>query len=345
MSNTIRVGVLGLTHDHVWTNLRHLKQSATGELVAVADPNPELRARAQKEFACQQLYADASTMLENEKLDAVYVFSDNATGTDLVVLAAQHGLHVMVEKPMAATLDGAVRMLAAARMANVKLMVNWPFAWYPELQHAINMAQSGAIGTIHGLRYRVAHRGPKDIGCSPYFYNWLYDAELNGAGAYMDFCCYGAALARHLLGMPSRVNATIGHLLKDYATVDDNGVLVMQWARAMAIAEGSWTQVGALASNTTVIYGSEGTLLVEKGKEERVLMATRDDPHGVVMDIPAAAEDRRSGSAYFLSCIQNDTPVEGLCSAEVGRDTQEIVEAGLLAAAKFESVGLPLAIY
>jgi predicted dehydrogenase len=345
MSTTIRVGVMGLTHDHVWTNLRHLKQSATGELVAVADPNLELRERAQKEFACQQLYADASTMLENEKLDAVYVFSDNATGTDLVLLAAQHGLHVMVEKPMAATLDGAVRMLAAARMANVKLMVNWPFAWYPELQHAINVAQSGAIGTLLGLRYRVAHGGPKDIGCSPYFYNWLYDAELNGAGAYMDFCCYGAALARHLLGMPSRVNATIGHLLKDYATVDDNAVLVMQWARAMAIAEGSWTQVGALASNTTVIYGSEGTLLVEKGKEERVLIATRDDPHGAAMDIPAAAEDRRSGSAYFLSCIRNDTPVEGLCSAEVGRDAQEIVEAGLLAAAKFESVGLPLAIY
>jgi hypothetical protein len=44
-------------------------------------------------------------------------------------------------------------------------------------------------------------------------------------------------------------------------TVDDNAVIVMQWAKAMAIAEGSWAQIGHLTSYSAVLYGSDGTVL------------------------------------------------------------------------------------
>ncbi|RIK37184.1 MAG: gfo/Idh/MocA family oxidoreductase [Chloroflexi bacterium] len=345
MAEPIRVGVLGLTHDHVWSNLRDLAASPLGTLVGAADPHPELLDKIRGEYGGIQVFADAAALLDAVALDAVYIFGDNAGGVELAELAARRGLHILIEKPMAADLDGADRILAAARNAGVTLMVNWPFAWLPQLQHALEMAQRGAIGRVHGTRYRSAPEGPKEIGCTPFFYEWLYDAERNGAGALMDYCCYGAALARTVLGQPSRVSAMAGRLVKEYITVDDNAVIVMQWPNAMAVAEASWTQVGHLTSYVAVIYGSEGTLLVEPGKGGRLLLATRDQPDGIAVDVPPLPEERRSATAYFLSRIAGGLPVEGLCSATVSRDAQEILEAGLIAATEGSTVSLPLPIY
>lgn len=345
MAGDLRVGVLGMTHDHVWSNLRDLNGLSGAKLVAAADPNPELLEKAKTQYSCKNVYESYTEMLDQTDLDAVYVFGDNRSGAELTVMAANRGLHVLVEKPMASTLEGAVAMLAAARTAGTVLMVNWPFLWLPQLQKAMTMAHAGEIGTLTGTRYRSAHQGPKELGCTPYFYNWLYDAELNGAGALMDYCCYGAALARYMLGQPSRVNGTVGHLAKDYVTVDDNAVIVMQWPRAMAITEASWTQIGHLTSYVAVIYGTEGTLLIEPGAKGRLLLANREHDEGIEIEVPALPAELKSASACFLHHIQSGEPVTGMGSPEVSRDAQEILEAGLLSAINGEAVSLPLSVY
>ena len=341
-SQPIRIGVLGMTHDHVWGNLRDLGNSSLGTLVAAADPSEELRDKVEKEFKCEQVFDSYQELLETVELDAVYIFGDNATGADLAVLAADHGLHILIEKPMASNLDGADRMLAAARRNNVQLMINWPFTWWPQLQKAMNMAQAGEIGKLFSVKYRSAHAGPKELGCTPHFYNWLYDAQLNGAGALMDYCCYGVALARHLLGQPSRVTGVTGRLLKDYITLDDNAVIVMQWPRAISISEASWTQIGHLTSYFATIYGSEGTLVVEPGEKGRLLLANREHEDGIEVEVPALPVELQNASNQFLHGLTNNLPFTGLCSAEVGRDAQEILEAGLYSASNGSAISLPL---
>ncbi len=339
----IRIGILGLTHDHIWGNLDDLNNTSTGKLVAAADPNGPLLEKIRDEYGCGQVFDSYESMLDEAGLDAVYVYGDNKTGAELTVMAAERGLHVMVEKPMASTLEGAVTMVAAAEANGVKLMINWPFAWNPAFQKATAMALGGEIGTVFETKYRSAHAGPKELGCTPYFYNWLHDAELNGAGALMDYACYGAALARYVLGQPSRVTGVAGQLLKDYITLEDNAVILMQWPRAMAVSEASWSQIGDLTSYETIIYGSEGTLFVERSG--RLLLATREHGEGVAVDVPEPPVEAASASAYFLHCIANDLPIEGICSAAVGRDAQEILEAGLLSATYGEAVSLPLPVY
>ena len=342
MTNKLRIGVLGMTHDHVWGNLKDLNASALGELVAAADPNEELLNKAKTQYNCPTVYDAYEDMLEEESLDAVYVFGDNLTGAELSIMAAEAGLHVLIEKPMASTLDGAMRMLAAARTAGTSLMVNWPFAWLPQLQKAFEMVQAGEIGQLFQTKYRSAHAGPKELGCTPYFYNWLYDAELNGAGALMDYCCYGAALARYLLGQPSRVNGIMGHCVKDYITLDDNAVIVMQWPRAIAITEASWTQIGHLTSYQALIYGSEGTLVVEPGANGKLLLANQAHEDGIAIDVPLAPAGMRNATDYFLTRISQGLPIEGICSAEISRDAQEILEAGILSAQEGKAMSLPL---
>lgn len=339
MPKSFRIGVLGLSHDHVWGNLSDLKASSRAELVAVADPHPPLLEKAKEQFGCRT-HASLDALLTAEKLDAVYVFADNRNGAAIAAKAAERGLHVLIEKPMAADLDGADRLLAA-RSNGARVMVNWPFAWWPQMQHALTMIRDGAIGDIWQVKYRSAHAGPREIGCSSYFYEWLYDRNRNGAGALMDYCCYGAALARCILGVPSRVVGVAGRLRKEDILVEDNAVLVMSYPRAMAIAEGSWTQIGEMTAYLTAIYGTKGTLLIEP-HGGRLLLADSANEHGKDVAVPAKPPERQNATQHFLHCLETGEPFIELCQDRIARDAQEILAAGLLSASRGSEVSLPL---
>ena len=336
-SNPLRLAVLGLTHDHVWGNLSELRRVKGAQLVAAADPHAPLRTRAKREFACAT-YADARALLERERPDAVLIFSDNAAHVPLAELAAQHGAHILLEKPMAADLRGAERILAATRRPRVRLMVNWPVAWWPQLQHAVRLAADGSIGDLWQVKYRAAHAGPREMGCSRYFWEWLYDARRNGGGAFIDYCCYGVMLARALLGRPGRVTGVAERLLKRTLRAEDNGLLAMHYPHALALAEASWTQVGDLSSYFTFIYGTRGTLLVEPGEKGRLLLATAKAPAGKVVKAPKPPAHLRSASAHFVHALRTGAPFHLLCDAAVGRDTQAILEAGMRSARRRAAV-------
>lgn len=344
MADKLRIGIMGLTHDHIWDHghLEAVQASEEAELVAAADLNQPLLAQMNQRYGNDiQTYDSYEAMLGAEKLAAVYIYADNASAADATELAAAHGLHVMAEKPMAATLDQAERMIRAAANAGTRLMVHWPFAWDSAFRHAIQLAKDGAIGKLFQVRYRSAHAGPKEFGCTPYFYNWLYDREKNGAGALIDYCCYGAVLAREVLGQPTRVTAMAGRLQKDYVEIDDNAIILMGYHHAIAITEASWTQVGNPFTYTPMIYGSEGMLIVRRG-ENKVVLATEANPDGELIDPPANPPEFENGTAHFLHCIRSGEPVAGVCNAETSRDAQEILQAGLISARDGGEVSLPL---
>src|SRR5262245_52835204 len=240
---------------------------------------------------------------------------------------------------MASTFAGAARMRGAARAAGVQLMVNWPIFWWPHLQYAFKLIGDGRIGEVFQVNYRSAHAGPRELGCSPHFSEWLYDPQRNGAGALMDYCCYGAALTCTLLGLPSRVTAVSGRIAKPDLMAEDNAVLVMQHARAISTSTASWTQIGHMTSYIPMIYGSEGTLVLHNGE---VWLANHEHEDGVKLDIPPLAEGQRSSAELFLGHIRSGEPSTCLCSADVGLLGQEVLDAGLISAAEGRSISLPL---
>jgi len=337
-----RIAVLGLSHDHVWSNVECLAARPDAEIVAVCDPHENLRVRFVEQFG-GITFAEPENLLDEIDADAVYVFASNAEGAELAVAAAQRGLHILIEKPMAATLAQAEAMLAAARGNDVRLVVNWPFAWWPQMQHAIRLAQDGAIGRVWNVKYRAAHAGPAELGCSDEFCDWLFDPQRNGSGgALMDYCCYGACLARVLLGLPTHVTGLMGNFCKDSIAVEDNALLALRYPRGMATAEASWSQVGRLTSYTTAIYGTTGTLLVEPRDGGRLLLATETDPAGSSLDVPGPAAHLVDSAAHFLHAVNGGDDLMPLCCAERCRDAQEILEAGLIASRDHREVALPL---
>src|SRR5262252_4349914 len=103
----LRVGVLGLSHDHIWPNLKALDAGSVGRLAAVAEPDPALRARLAEEHGTVETHTAYADLLERDNLDVVFVYADNRASAELARQAVARGLPTMIEKPMAADLAGA----------------------------------------------------------------------------------------------------------------------------------------------------------------------------------------------------------------------------------------------
>lgn len=338
MARRYRLGVASLVHDHVWGELRHWAEHPSVEIVAVGDVNPDLREKAVRDFGVPKAYESWEEMLANEELDLVQAASENSRCADIVEACAARGLHVVSEKPMSATLEQANRMVAAARAAGTLLMVNWPTAWSPLVQEMERRILAGEIGRLFYFKQRSAHNGPKEIGCSPQFWGWLYDEELNGAGALMDYCCYSADMCARFMGLPEKVTGFRGVFVKEYPVPDDNAIIVMKYSNAFGVAEASWTQKVGYASANPVAYGTEGSLAI---LGDRLIQQRAGKETEEIVPPPTAAP-RRNAPEYLIHCLESGEPIQGFCSMEVSRDAQEILEAGKRSADTGVTISLPL---
>lgn len=337
MSRKYRLGIASLVHDHVWGELSHWAREPEVEIVAAGDVNQELRDRVKSEYGVPRLYESWQAMLEAEELDIVQAAAENSAGADIVEACATRGIHVVSEKPMAATLAQANRMVAAARSAGTLLLVNWPTAWQPAIQEMERRILGGEIGRLFYLKQRSAHNGPMEIGCTPYFWKWLYDEQLNGAGALMDYCCYSADMCARFLGLPESVTGFRATLVKDYPIPDDNAIIVMRYPGAFGLAEACWTQTVSYATPNPVAYGTGGSLAVHGDKVVVETPAGRSE----IEPAPLAAP-MQSAAQYLLHCLRTGEPIQGFCSMDVSRDAQEILEAGKRAADTGVTQALPL---
>jgi predicted dehydrogenase len=328
-----------MTHDHVWSLARQWSELDV-ELVSAADPYKPLRDRITDAFDVPRTYSEYGEMLAAEDLDVLTVCLDNAHHADVVEAAADAGVHCLVEKPMAATLRQAERMLEAAQTSDIKLMVNWPTNWMPIYREAARMAAAGDLGRIYQVKHKGGHAGPKAIGCSEYFYGWLYDSDLNGAGAYMDYSGYGANIVYEYLGMPAAVYAGTANLVQDFHSVDDNSVLLMRYERAMALVEASWTQIGNVPG-TTQIAGETGTLVADY-HAGNLLLYDQTNADGRILKTPPLPKGDRNAPEYLLRCVTSDEPVAGPSNPLRCRNIQEILQAGLFSMAEHREVALPL---
>ena len=340
MAEKIRVGVLGMAHDHLWTNLRQLGELEDAELVGGADERPELLEKFKEVTGCGAVYESDEALLEEEEPDAVFGFPATAYHADVVERCAARGVHVMVEKPMAATLEQADRMLTAARKAGIRLMVNWPTAWNAGLRTAYRLVREGKIGQVWQLTWRGGHCGPDEIGCSDAFCDFLFDKDLNGAGAFNDYGGYGASMCALFLGSPHSVVGMAGRLLKTHLPVDDNGAMLLRYPHALCRLEMTWTEAVALRPpHDVVLYGTEGTLIA--GTQE-VTLYTRSNKEGESVALDALPAGERNGPECFVASIRAGADPAGLTNPDLSRDAQEIMEAGWISATTGMAVSLPV---
>jgi phthalate 4,5-cis-dihydrodiol dehydrogenase len=116
-------------------------------LAAVADPRPEARARFVADYG-GAAYESFDALCRDPDIDAVYISSPHRYHAEQVVTAAQHGKHVLCEKPIALTLGECARMIDAAERAGVQLLVGHSHSYDAPFAQARRLIASGAVGAV-----------------------------------------------------------------------------------------------------------------------------------------------------------------------------------------------------
>ena len=325
-----RIAVVGLDHDHVWSLLKDIAGEPLAELVAIAEADPALVSQAQKGAPSGvKFYSDYVRMLDEAKPEAVIVATSNDRHLEILRQCAKRHIHYSTEKPMATSAAGAREMERLAREAGIKLMVNYWNAWVAPTHELFHRVYAGEVGPIQKIIVQYGHRGPKEIGISQQFANWLYDPVKNGGGAIMDFGCYGAELSLWLKGRPARVYATTRKLKVDqHNQVDDDATIVLEYPDATAIIEASWNW--PYTKEQIEVFGPKGSLLARHDQMLRRLSDQRGanvPPDGESVTMAAPAHETSNPISYFVDCIRNNKPIEDPVSAKLNVQVMEILDA------------------
>jgi predicted dehydrogenase len=242
----LRLGVAGLTHDHVHNIMNQFRR---GEVIiaGIVEPDAQLVARYKESdhLPDSLFYPSLAALIDHTHPDAVLAYNAISEHLGVVEACAPKGVSVMVEKPLTTTVKDAERIAELAAQYRIKVLVNYETTWYDtnnEIYRLINTT-GNPYGEPRKMIVHDGHQGPKEIGCSPDFLRWLTDPVKNGGGAIRDFGCYGADLMTWLMhGQPPIAVTAVTRRLKPaiYPNVDDDATILLEYPEATGIIEASW---------------------------------------------------------------------------------------------------------
>jgi predicted dehydrogenase len=354
-----KIAVVSMLHAHVWLHLGTMLKGDKVKLVGVSETLPDLIARATREDVIPQtqnvtrpgvpqslIFSDWKKMIDETKPDLVWAFTPTNAHVDVVRYCAPKGIHVMMEKPMAATLDEALEIQALARKHNILVMTNYGSTWQAG-QYAIKAAvDAGEIGPIWRLHGMQGSGGPGDPKRSS-FAAWLADPVQNGGGALMDFGCYLVLWSVGLKGKPESVYATVQHMKPEtFPNVDDNATIVLNYKDGVAILEASWDFPPAQRLGNE-IYGMKGSIVGNAIRRPSSPAPSgggggRGAQQGEPLTVTPLPPERSEPIAYMVDRIRNKQPLDGPSALDLHVAVQEVLEAAKISAKTGRAVPLPL---
>ncbi len=302
----LRIGIVGLTHDHV-RGLVGRAKTGDIEIVGIVESDKALARgyATQLGLSMNLVFDTMREMAEQAHPTAVAAFGSTLEHRSVVEFAAPLGIHVMVEKPLAANLIDAKRMKTLADTYHIRLMVNFETTWYATLAEAANVVQADQIGPVRKVVVRDGHQGPKAINVSPEFLGWLTDPVKNGGGALMDFGCYGANIMTYLMrgARPTSVTAVTQHLQPSvYPKVDDEATIIVTYPAAQAVIQASWNW--PVGRKDMEVYGTRGYVMTDNRSQLR--LRTSEATAEVTRQLPERASPQHDPFAYFKALIAGE---------------------------------------
>lgn len=338
----LKIALAGLSHDHVHEAFQRVKKG-DAVIVGIAEPNQALVERYQKQYQLKSslFYKDLKTLLKEQKPDVVLAYNAIAEHLAVVEACAPLGVHVMVEKPLATTVKDAERMASLARQHKIHLLTNYETTWYPSNQKVKSIvSQEGSIGGIRKMVVHDGHQGPKEIGCSKEFLEWLTDPVKNGGGAVMDFGCYGANLMTWLMQgqEPLSVMAVTKQIKPAvYPKVDDDATIILEYPEATGIIEASWNWPFSIKD--LEVFGQTGYLQAVNNNSLRTKM--RGENAYKTEEVKSLAPPSQDYISYLSAVIRGEIkPDKDLSSLENNLTVVKILEAAKKSAREGKKVVL-----
>jgi predicted dehydrogenase len=233
VTEPLSVGFLGLSHLHPRSYMPLFQALPETKVVAAADANPDVLADFTKDFPVRG-YRDWRDLIAREELNLAVIFLPHADCPDAAVECARHGLHLLVEKPMAASAAGVRRMIAAAQEAGIILSTPYVWRYHPvaiEMKKLIDQGLTGPIVGCEGRcaagrlsRYIEGHAG------------WMLEKARSGGGPMFNLGVHWIDLYRWLLA--DEVVEVMGktvHLNRQY-DIEDNCFALLNFSRGTVLA-------------------------------------------------------------------------------------------------------------
>ena len=339
-SAPLRVAIAGLVHGHAEGFLQANLRRPDIELVGIAEPDQKVAAKYAAQFHIDNalMFTSLEEMLEKTHPQAVLAYTSTYDHRRVVEICARHGAAVMMEKPLAASLEDALAIQQAASKAKIPVLVNYETTWYRSNHAAYDLVHQNALGEVRKVVVHDGHRGPKEIGVQPEFLVWLTDPKLNGAGALFDFGCYGADLMTWLMDgrRPTAVTAVVQQIKPDvYPKVDDEATIVLTYPHAQAIVQASWNW--PFDRKDMEVYGQTGYAITVARDQLRVRRAGGEEEKISASPIPPPDDDPIN---YLRAVVLGGLKPQGLSSLDTNVVVMEILDAARQSAATGKTVQL-----
>jgi predicted dehydrogenase len=212
----VRVGIVGIGMISHLFHIPKYQNHPQVELVAVADIDLERAQKVAQELGNIQAFGSAQEMFANAQLDAVSIATFNESHVELAIAALEHGLDVLVEKPMAVSTEQAklLREKAAAGERIVMVGMSSRFRYDCRALHGI--AAAGELGEIYFAKARILRRRGVPFG-------WFTNLAQSGGGPMMDIGVHALDAAWWMMGQPEP-DQVLGKLFRKVAPYQTQGI-------------------------------------------------------------------------------------------------------------------------
>ncbi len=326
MSQPPRIGLVGLGT----AGLRHAaacRKTDDVVLVAAADPSPAAAAAASSlRIPCYNTY---EWMLEAVALDAVIISLPHVLLSAAGVTCARRGLHVLIEKPMGTSIPETEAVIAAARAAGVRLMVNFVHRFRAEYRQAKALIEAGVIGRPVLVMDSMSS-GRSEMPA------WVWDRSISGGGMMMYNGVHSLDRLAWLVASPINRVCGVAGTFSYPVEVEDNlvGAVVFRSGTLGAVIQHKSKAPVTLGGWDTAVWGTKGALTVSGGvievgsDKERTRLEVREDDRfvGALHEFAGAIQDEREPSPNGEDGKRALAAVLGLYEASATGRTIELAE-------------------
>lgn len=351
--------VVGISFDHMHMGdlLRLTQENPAAEIAGIFDPSqPKMRRDINNlGISEEKVFTDFETCMKTTKPDLAILCAAPADHAVYTERLAAYGVHVLVEKPFAASTADARRMIKAMKAVGKKLAVNWPLAWVESHVTAKRLIDEGMIGQLIEVHYYGGNRGPlyhladkvevlpEDVERQKP-QSWWYKRSAGG-GSLLDYLGYGATLGTWFMDGKAPIEITCTVDETPGIEVDQHSITICRYEGGLSKMETRWGTftdpwtIQPQPSCGFVFVGTDGT--IESGDySDHVSVQTRRRPQ--VTEIPAdrLADGRGNAIGYMLACIARGSAISGPLDPEVSLIGQRIIDTAVQSAREKRTLAL-----
>lgn len=269
----MRIGIMSFAHLHAEAYISNLNNVSDVEFLGIADENLERGKYFSERYGVQ--YFNSYDELLKEKPDGVVICSENSNHLHLAEMAANAGVHVLSEKPLALSMADCQSMIDVHKKNNVFLMTAFPMRFSAPIIEVKKFIDQDGLGKI------VAMTGENQGQVPSHHRSWFVDKRLAGGGALLDHTVHLADIYRWYLNSEViEVYAQSNRIIQgDVIDVESGGLLMLSFANGcFATIDFSWSRPKRFST-----WGGLAIQLVgEKGVVDVDAFRTNLDIHGGV---------------------------------------------------------------